>query len=239
MDVAQRKILVAGGRLSRLLRDATVKTLAATVMVDYGASETNCVAAGDASVLDRHVGAVGFTVDGAEIQIVDAQGQLKADGEVGTVRTRSDGMVAAYEDGAGDGTIFKDGWFYPGDVGMRMEDGLIVIVGRSSDVVNLGGNKLSLVDLESRAAQISGLEDVCATVLPRDGRNLLVLAVVCPKDVEMKDLQGRVRKAVGVRRPFLLVRVPKIPRNEMGKPLRNVLAARLNKALVQAAGKAN
>jgi acyl-coenzyme A synthetase/AMP-(fatty) acid ligase len=238
-DIAKRKVLVAGGRLSRPLRDATIKSFAASVMVDYGASETNCVAAGDASLLDRHIGAVGYPIDGAEVQIVDAEGNPKVDGEVGTIRTRSDGMVASYEDGAGEGTIFKDGWFYPGDVGMRMGDGLIAIVGRSSDVVNLGGTKLSLVDLEGRAAQVDQVDDVCAVTVQRNGQAALVFAVVCADGVDLKDLQGRVRNAVRIRRPFLLVRVPKILRNEMGKIQRKVMSERLGKALVGMSGKPN
>ena len=236
-DVAKRKVLVAGGRLSKLLRDATIKNFAATVMVDYGASETNCVAAGDASLLDRHLGAVGYPVEGAEVQIVDAQGNPKVDGEVGMIRTRSDGMVADYDDGAGEGVIFKDGWFYPGDVGLRMGDGLIAVVGRASDVVNLEGSKVSLVDLEGRAAQVDVIEDVCAVTVQYNGQDTLVFAVVCAEGADLKDLQGRVRKAVDIRRPFLLVRVPKIPRNEMGKVPRQVLAGQLGKILARTSGK--
>ena len=39
--------------------------------------------------------------------------------------------------------VFRDGWFYPGDLGTLNTDGLLVITGREQAVLNLGGDKIS------------------------------------------------------------------------------------------------
>ena len=50
-------------------------------------------------------------------------------------------------------------WFYPGDLGSLTEDGVLCIMGRSGDVVNRGGTKLSSTEFESFLMACAGVKD--------------------------------------------------------------------------------
>ena len=54
------------------------------------------MAEGDAALKDRHPGAVGFPLDGVELQIVDAHGRETGQGVEGEVRARSQFMTKGY-----------------------------------------------------------------------------------------------------------------------------------------------
>ena len=76
-------------------------------------------------------GAVGFVTPGTAVQIVDRSGTVLPPGQEGLVRIRSDYAVDGYlgnpEETA---QTFRDGWFYPGDIGTLGVDDLLIITGR-------------------------------------------------------------------------------------------------------------
>ena len=77
-------------------------------------------------------------------------------------------MMATSYEGASAPTSdahFRDGWFYPGDVGRLYEDGLLAIDGRTGDTLNVGGWKVGAVDLEARVAELPHVRDVCAVAM--------------------------------------------------------------------------
>ena len=79
------------------------------------------------------------------------------------------GVVGGYRDGEPT-PAFRDGWFYPGDLGSLAPDGLLRIAGRADEVINLGGEKISPETLEEQVRLIHGVADVAAFALPGDTR---------------------------------------------------------------------
>jgi len=227
---AARKIIVAGGRLPIPVRDEALARACHQISIHYAATETGIITIGDVSLLDRHPGAVGFVVDGASIEIVDREGRPKPSGQEGIVRTRTSHMVLGY---GGDSEskpddVFRDGWFYPGDRGVLFEDGLLAITGRISETLNIGGRKISLLDLEAELVKLPEIKDACVIVLKLDAGDRLALAVVCDETVDLQALSQQITPRLPVRMQYSLIRVPKIPRNAMGKIPRNALAKRLS-----------
>lgn len=227
----RRKIIVAGGRLSNSARDTALKYACRNVSIAYGATETGSIATGDASLLERHPGAVGFAVEGASVEIVDASGRLVPAGRPGIVRTRTSYMADRYVNTTHDmgSGPFRDGWFYPGDEGTLFEDGLLVIHGRVSDTFNLMGVKVSAADLEAKLAQMPSIREVCAVTVRIGTAELLVFAAVSDDDAAMRNLWQRIKSQIPTGVPARLVRVPRLPRNAMGKIVRPVLEQQLAK----------
>jgi len=227
---ATRKIMVGGGRLPIPVRDEALARACHQISIIYGATETALIATGDASLLDRHPGAVGFVVDCGSIQIVDREGHPKPPGQEGIVRTRTSHMVSGY---GGDSEskpddVFRDGWFYPGDLGVLFEDGLLAITGRILETLNIGGMKISLLDLDAELVKFPEIKDACAIVLKLDAGDRLAFAVVCDEAVDLQALSQQITPRLPIRVPYSLIRVPKIPRNAMGKIPRNALAKNLS-----------
>jgi len=228
-----RTIIVLVGRLPRVLREQAHQIAGCEVSIAYGATETGSIAAGDASLLDRHSGAVGFAVEGANVQIVDGNDSPKPRGESGIIRTRTSYMVHKYEgveqnDQYG---AFRHGWFYPGDHGVIFEDGLLAIEGRGSEIVNISGRKFSLTELETALTKLPEVQDIGAAMLKTDAGDQLNLAVVCSASTDLNKLSQQIALRLPVITKFRLVRIKTIPRNAMGKIVRNSLTEQLLRLL--------
>lgn len=235
-----RTIILLGGRLPAAVRAAALERACSRLLVSYGSTETGSVALGDDQLIERHPGAVGMLRPGVEVEIVGPDGEPVAPGEPGLVRIRSPLMVAGYEAGAGTGgeSRFKDGWFYPGDVGRLYDDKLLAIDGRAGDTLNLGGWKVLATDLETRVGQIAGVRDVCAVAMPLPQGDMLTFGIVCDDGIDFEALNQQVAALMMRRRPFRLIRMPAIPRNAMGKIPRPLIAARLAALYEKAAANA-
>jgi acyl-CoA synthetase (AMP-forming)/AMP-acid ligase II len=224
-----RVVRVGGAALPVALRDEALARLCRRVEISYASMEFGIMAEGDATLKDRHPGAVGFALDGVELQIVDAHGHETAPGVEGEVRARSPFMASGYLNNA-DATakFFRQGWFYPGDIGLKHDDGLVVIMGRESDVLNLGGAKFSASEIENELRQVAAVKDACALAMPSTkGLDILVILVVLGDGGEeeaVKREAGERLAAIEIT-DFILKRVDEIPRNERGKVSKPKLAA--------------
>ena len=64
-------------------------------------------------------------------QIVDEGGKALPAGREGSVRIRTAQTVTGYVGNPAEAeTAFRDGWFYPGDIGSLRDDRLLLILGR-------------------------------------------------------------------------------------------------------------
>ncbi len=226
-----RKFIVAGGRLPNSVRERALQIACKKISIAYGATETGSVATGDSSLLNRHPGAVGFVVEGASVQIVDENGKIEAPGEPGIVRTRTSHMANAYVGANSDtpDSPFRGGWFYPGDEGVLFADGLLAINGRLSETLNLMGWKVSIADLETKLAQPPSIRETCAIMIKFGSVDMLVIAAVSDDDAAMRGLWQQIKAQIPLGVPTRLVRVPRLPRNAMGKVARPELEKHLTK----------
>lgn len=225
-----RQVTLGGGRLPRALRDLALAHICSKISLAYGSTEAGSMATGDASLIERHPGAVGFVRDAVKVQIVDAQDRPLPNGQSGMVRVASPYMVHAYMQGAEAGAgVFKDGWFYPGDEGVLEDDGFMAILGRTGDVLNLGGMKLSVADIETSLDGYAGVKDHCVLVLNMDKEDRLAVVVAHDGTVDKVQLQRWIRERVPQKVSFTLVNMPAIPRNEMGKVARRELAEKIGR----------
>lgn len=224
-----RTILLLGGRLPAALRETALQRACARLLISYGATETGSIAIGDHDIVTRHPGAVGFLRPGVDVEIVGPKGEPVPTGQPGLIRTRGDLMVSSYEQGsaAEGGGHFRDGWFYPGDVGRLFEDGLLAIDGRAGDTLNLGGWKVNANDLEGKVAEVPGVKDVCAVTMQLDEGDILTFGIVCDDHLDLSALRSRILAMLSRSRRFHVIRLPSIPRNSMGKIPRALIASQL------------
>ena len=225
----ERIVLTVGGRLPAAVRERALKLAAGRVLIGYGSTETGNIATGDARLTDRHPGAIGRVRTGVTVEIVDARGRPVPSMTVGRLRIKSPLMVGKYENAGGQdqrvGLI--DGWFYPGDLGVLFADGVLAIEGRASDIVNIGGIKVAIPAVEEKVRTLPEIADACACLMQLPTGDRLMIAVVCDDDA-FTTIGDRVSKALGpVSYPFNVARLPRIPRNDMGKVPRLRLARQL------------
>jgi len=221
------RLFVLGGKLNpALAREARLR-LTPDIRIVYGASECGATAIGDASLLAEHQAAAGYAVPGATIDIVDADGKSVRPGEEGEVRIQTDRMADGYLDApAGPGTPFRDGWFYPGDLGRLLEDGLLLIEGRIDDVMNIGGVKLKAGSLDDTLAGCPGVVESFAFAAPSPGGvDECCIALVTTDGFDRDAVLTRLQAIDAAPTSVRLFLVNRLPRTPTGKVERTALLA--------------
>ncbi|GBC76798.1 3-[(3aS,4S,7aS)-7a-methyl-1, 5-dioxo-octahydro-1H-inden-4-yl]propanoyl:CoA ligase [bacterium HR08] len=102
--------------------------------------------------LEKRVGTNGRPHPGVEVEIRDPQtGERLAPGQPGEICVRGYVVMKGYynmpEETAR--TIDPDGWLHTGDRGLLTEDGYLVFLGRCKDVLRVGGENVSALEVEN------------------------------------------------------------------------------------------
>lgn len=213
-----KTVIASGARIAApLLLEARAR-LCPNVNVMYGSTEAGPISFGTGAALDQHEGSAGFVLPWVTLEIVDGDGQKVSAGSDGIIRLRtaeqSTYLVASPETDA----MFRDGWFYPGDVGQLHADGMLVITGRSSEIINRGGVIAAPDMIEGVLRTIPGIKDAAVFGAPdAQGVDEIWAALVSDQWVDPNAIKAVAAVRLPDRKPDHVVQVESIPRNEMGK----------------------
>lgn len=122
-----------------------------------------------------------------------------------------------------------------GDRMVREEDGLYRALGRTDDTMNLGGIKVSSVDLEGAIGDVDGISDVAAVACPPRGGGpdrLVVFAVPTDGNPDVGALRSVMQERISTRlNPLFkvheVVLIDALPRTASNKVMRRVLRSRV------------
>lgn len=226
---------VIGGSISKALAEETRARLSGNIVVNYGSTEAGATALGRLADMAGAEDAAGFVCPWAEVQILGPEGEVLPPGQVGEIRIGGSGLVEGYmDDPAATAQMFRDGWFWPGDLGMIDDRGLLRVVGRTNDLMNVGGAKFLASRLETLVLAVEGVCDAAVFLAPdADGLDAPHVAYVAAEGLELASLRRVIEGALG--RPARLLRVAQTPRNAMGKIQRD----RLRQMLADEPGQAS
>jgi acyl-coenzyme A synthetase/AMP-(fatty) acid ligase len=124
---------------------------------------------------------------------------------------------------------FRDGWFYPGDLGRIRHDGMMVLAGRSSDLINAGGHKLAPEAIEDVLSQHPAVAEVAAFgSMGQGGIEEVSVALVASAPVAQDHLiRWSAERGIPLARVFV---VDALPKTASGKVHRDLLKQRLLQA---------
>lgn len=226
-------VFVAGAELPRQLNRNARLRLSQSLFTIYGSTEAGTVAMAHAAACEARPGFAGHIVPIAQLEVVGEDGKPVAPGTSGEIRIRAEGMVDEYvDDRAGEDSPIRDGWFYPGDAGSVDEEGGLILFGRTRELINVGGIKLSPTVLEQALAGVPGIDDIAVFGLATgEGERVAAAVIPAPGAKPEQALLERFRKVAPKLPPLVVARVKSIPRNEMGKVQRLQLAESIKKAV--------
>lgn len=137
------------------LRDELERRYGMKVVSGFGMSETTF---GLLEPFDerRRPGAMGFprqhpdpTVPRTEAAIVDEEGRLLGDNQVGELVFKGPALMLGYfNDPERTAEALRDGWLYTGDMARRESDGQYFFVDRKKDIVRRRGENVSSLEVE-------------------------------------------------------------------------------------------
>jgi acyl-coenzyme A synthetase/AMP-(fatty) acid ligase len=204
---------IIGGAVPDRLRAETLRSVSRQLVSTYATNETHSV-----SLVGE--GGIGRLYPGAHVMIVDDAGNPVPDGAQGRIRVRTSSMVDGYLDAPDqDRAAFIDGWYQTGDFGYQPDSETLVVLGRTDDVLNVGGIKIAPAPIEARIRDVAGVAD--ALVTDGGGASMtgeMLVAVEMRPDADRtsvaRQIDRIVRSYVGAYRPLLL---SALPRTENGK----------------------
>jgi acyl-coenzyme A synthetase/AMP-(fatty) acid ligase len=234
-----RYLAVGGSALSPALVAEAQARITPHLYSHYGASEAGLVARAGPEMLRRRPDCAGKLMPWIEAEAVDAGGRPRAPGAQGELRFRGPGVATAFlRDPRASARSFRDGWFYPGDLGRIDEGRRLFVDGRVDDRINMEGSKLDPRAIElalERHPQVIEAAALAARAGPQ--RATLCAAVVLRGRVQAGALLEHCRRILGSRRaPARYFAVRKLPRNANGKLMRAELKRAIERRLV---GRAN
>jgi acyl-CoA synthetase (AMP-forming)/AMP-acid ligase II len=157
---------------------------------------------------------------GVECQIVTPDGQRVPDGQMGAIRWRTDSLVRGYvDDPAATAVFFRDGWFYPGTMGV-LEGGRLSVTGRYSEVIEVRGDTLAPADIEAPLHIALNAREVAAIAKPVAGTlDELHVFVVEGGPVTPELASSALKPFQGAFSKIRLHKSERLPRNAAGKIL--------------------
>ncbi len=227
---ALREVRTAGAAATPALLAEIADVLAVPVRGVYGSTEGGGVATRMLHGSDNDAD-VGHPLPGVQLQIVDDHGVVVAPGVSGDIRYRGAGLASGYSTPDSEAS-FRDGWFYPGDQGSLTPEGSLVLDGRTSEIVNVGGVKVDPAKVDAAVEGFPGVIDAATFVIEkRPGVPELGLAVVARADCDLRALDQLLRTRLPGKHPTVFGQVSVIPRNRMGKVERGRLTAEFRRRL--------
>jgi acyl-coenzyme A synthetase/AMP-(fatty) acid ligase len=207
-------------------------TLCGNFIQDYGSTVSGCMSSLYGPDLSERPDTVGRVQPFVALQVVDNEDRVLPFGEVGNIRVRAPGMARTMFGGGAPRALsdtLKEGWAYPGDIGVLDDKGYLRLIGRSSDLIIRGGANVHPSEVEAAIADLAGVREVVVvgfTKLP-EGQEIAAF-IVGSDDLTEAALVAHCRVRLGPdKRPRRFVFVKDLPRNPNGKISRAELRQQL------------
>ncbi len=234
-------IFMAGERLDPPTYQWTKETLGKPVIDHWWQTETGWAICGNLTgieTLEPKPGSATVPVSGFNVQILDNEGNEVPNGEQGNIAIKLPLPPSCLPTVWGDFERFRTGYlsefpgyYSSGDGGYKDEDGYVFIMGRTDDVINVAGHRLSTGEMEEIVADHPAVAE-CAVIGINDplkgqepiGLVLLKNGVEIENDQLQSELVAMVRKEIGAVACFKrAVIVQRLPKTRSGKILRKLL----------------
>lgn len=232
-----RYIEIGAGSLTVEQRKRLTKQLPNTTIFNtWGSSETGGALFTNVTAVasdPKKVGAVGKPLSHVKVKVLDENGaEIKSDANhPGRMALKGDMQMAGYwhRDELNAETL-KDGWLLTSDMVYVDEDGYVYMLGRADDIINVGGEKVSPIEVENIAGEYESVRE-CACIGVSDPQGVLgqvPVLFVAAKDASFTEAGIQSFLASRMERyklPQHYVLLQELPRNRMGKLDRRALRA--------------
>ena len=174
-------------------------------------------------------GSIGIAIPGVELRVVDERGCELPRGEVGQLVARGDNVTPGYLDEPEESAaILHDGWLWTGDLAAQDPDGFFFHRGRSKEILKIGGQRVSPVQIEQVIAEHPQIAEAAVVGAPDPLKGEVPVAYLVARP--------GTRPEAAILEAFCHARMPPyqvpvrftlveaLPRNEAGKLLRAELA---------------
>ncbi|MGO9114291.1 MAG: class I adenylate-forming enzyme family protein [Thermoguttaceae bacterium] len=194
----------------------------------YGLTEASRAAFLEYRADDGHPASIGRPSPNVEMAVCDDEGRKVSDGQEGEIVVRGGMVMQQYwKQPELTRDVLRGGWLRTGDRGYRDADGYYYLTGRQSDLVNVGGRKVSPEEVEQALnGHPAVVESACVGIADPQGivGECLKACVVLRSDVRDEQLVEWLRPRVEEYKiPRIWQRVEKLAKTASGKIQRHLM----------------
>jgi len=227
------KVFVAtGAPVPRNLAQEASKRLKCKVVGGWGSTETCMITVGSVKkYTDSSWNSDGKVIEGRDMKVTDEKGRTLPLGQEGLLKVKTPSMFTAYLDHPEwyDMAVDAEGYFNTGDLGVIDKNGNLRLTGRVKDIINRGGVKIPVSELENLLYQYELLRDVAVVGMPDPRLNERICLFVSLKNqsdmIQLNDVTSYLQSK-GVSKiywPERLEIIHEMPRTTTGKIQKYVL----------------
>ncbi|MFG2141090.1 beta-ketoacyl synthase N-terminal-like domain-containing protein [Streptomyces sp. NPDC048650] len=227
---APHQVRTAGAAIAPALTAQVRAALDCDLVVVWGMSE---IGTGTRTRAGDPDDSVGEPVSGADVRVVDEDGVCAA-GRTGELQYRGPGLFRGYfrEPELTRSALTEDGWLRTGDLAAVGPDGVVVLHGRATELINTGGRKFAATEVEGLLAGLTGLGPLAVAGAPDDRLGeypCLVVTDHADRTIGLSEVTAFLRRQglADHKIPLELVTVRELPLSPAGKLDRRALEQRL------------
>jgi acyl-coenzyme A synthetase/AMP-(fatty) acid ligase len=197
-----------------------------TILDGYGQTENSLLVA-NVPGMDVRPGSMGKPTPGHEVEVVDADGNPCAVGDVGDIGVRGDPPTlfrGYYKNDEETRASRRGPWYLTGDRAQKDDDGYFWFVGRADDVISSGAYRIGPFEVESALLEHPSVLESAVVGSPDADRGNIVKAFVVLRagydasDALVRELQDHCKRVTApYKYPREIEFVAELPKTRSGK----------------------
>jgi len=217
-----RLCFTAGSKLPLAVYQAFLKKFAIPVRQLYGSTETGSLCINLDEQIESSSDSVGRPMRNVTVEIWDEAGKPLAAGSEGDIAVSSPAMTRGYyNQDELNKSVFRNGYFLPGDVGRLDEEGRLFITGRKRQFIEVAGHKVDPAVVERCLLSYIHVREAVVVGVPVSGgvsHEQLQAIIVTDGDCGVSEVLGYCRtKLASFEVPQIIDIRDKIERDSVGK----------------------
>ena len=171
----------AGGQLpNRYIKILADNFPQKNLYVMYGATEATArLSYLPPELVNTKMGSIGKGIPGVTLAVLDKDGQAVKTSEIGEIAAKGDNIMKGYyNDPEGTAAVLKNGWLYTGDLATIDDEGFIYVVGRSKNIINSGGYRISPNEIENEILSFEKFKGCVVFGMPDEIMGEAIVAVI-------------------------------------------------------------
>jgi long-chain acyl-CoA synthetase len=227
---ALRYVTQAGGALAGNIQKTVAEVFdPAKLFIMYGATEASArLSYLPPEWLPKKWGSIGKAIPNVEIFISDENGKRMPANTEGEIVARGLNIMQGYwNDPQATKEVLKGELYYTGDIGKMDDDGFFYIVGRTKDMIKVGGQRVSPKEIEEILLELPEIHEVAVIGSEDEYLGEAVIAfIVFNSGQKLTDKQILTHCKEHVpqyKTPKKLIFLSELPKNESGKILKTRL----------------